>query len=68
MTLPIARELAQFGISCAGDRTGAGHGRPLRPIMPQERRNSLARDYHFRRLGHDDEFASLVLHMIDNPI
>jgi len=36
--------------------------------LPQEAQDSLAASIPFpRRLGHADEFASLALHMIDNP-
>jgi NAD(P)-dependent dehydrogenase (short-subunit alcohol dehydrogenase family) len=61
MTLPIARELAQFGIP----------GLFLTPLLanlPQEAQDSLAASIPFpHRLGQADEFASLALHMIDNP-
>src|SRR5882724_10128715 len=41
---------------------------PLLANLPQEAQDSLAAAIPFpRRLGHADEFASLVLHMVDNP-
>jgi len=41
---------------------------PLLAGLPQEAQDSLAAAIPFpRRLGHADEFASLALHMIDNP-
>jgi NAD(P)-dependent dehydrogenase (short-subunit alcohol dehydrogenase family) len=67
MTLPIARELAQFGIRVLTIAPGL-FMTPLLANLPQEAQDSLAASIPFpRRLGHADEFASLALHMIDNP-
>jgi len=67
MTLPIARELAQFGIRVMTIAPGL-FLTPLLANLPQEAQDSLAASIPFpRRLGHADEFASLALHMIDNP-
>src|ERR1700761_2539332 len=67
MTLPIARELAQFGIRVLTIAPGL-FLTPLLGSLPQEAQDSLASAIPFpRRLGHADEFASLALHMIDNP-
>jgi NAD(P)-dependent dehydrogenase (short-subunit alcohol dehydrogenase family) len=67
MTLPIARELAQFGIRVLAIAPGLFQT-PLLANLPQEAQDSLAAAIPFpRRLGHADEFASLVLHIIDNP-
>jgi NAD(P)-dependent dehydrogenase (short-subunit alcohol dehydrogenase family) len=67
MTLPIARELAQFGIRVLAIAPGL-FLTPLLANLPQDARDSLAAAIPFpRRLGHADEFASLVLHMTDNP-
>jgi NAD(P)-dependent dehydrogenase (short-subunit alcohol dehydrogenase family) len=67
MTLPIARELAQFGIRVLTIAPGL-FLTPLLAGLPQEAQDSLAAAIPFpRRLGHADEFASLALHMIDNP-
>ena len=66
MTLPIARELAQFGIRVLTIAPGL-FLTPLLANLPQEAQDSLAGAIPFpRRLGKADEFASLVLHMIDN--
>ena len=65
MTLPIARELAQFGIRILTIAPGLT---PLLAGLPQEAQDSLAASIPFpHRLGNADEFASLALHMIDNP-
>jgi NAD(P)-dependent dehydrogenase (short-subunit alcohol dehydrogenase family) len=67
MTLPIARELAQFGIRVLTIAPGL-FLTPLLANLPQEAQDSLASSIPFpRRLGQADEFASLALHMIDNP-
>jgi len=67
MTLPIARELAQFGIRVLTIAPGL-FMTPLLGSLPQEAQDSLAAAIPFpRRLGQADEFASLALHMIDNP-
>jgi len=67
MTLPIARELAQFGIRVLTIAPGL-FLTPLLANLPQEAQDSLAASIPFpRRLGAADEFASLALHMIDNP-
>ena len=67
MTLPIARELAQFGIRVLAIAPGL-FLTPLLGGLPQEAQDSLSAAIPFpRRLGHADEFASLAMHMIDNP-
>jgi NAD(P)-dependent dehydrogenase (short-subunit alcohol dehydrogenase family) len=67
MTLPIARELAQFGIRVLTIAPGL-FLTPLLANLPQEAQDSLAAAIPFpRRLGHAEEFASLAAHMIDNP-
>jgi NAD(P)-dependent dehydrogenase (short-subunit alcohol dehydrogenase family) len=67
MTLPIARELAQFGIRVLAIAPGL-FLTPLLGMLPQEAQDSLAASIPFpRRLGDPAEFASLVMHMIDNP-
>jgi len=66
MTLPIARELAQFGIRVLTIAPGL-FLTPLLANLPQEAQDSLAAAIPFpRRLGQAEEFASLVLHMIEN--
>ena len=66
MTLPIARELAQFGIRVLTIAPGL-FLTPLLGGLPQEAQDSLAVAIPFpHRLGNPEEFASLALHMIDN--
>jgi NAD(P)-dependent dehydrogenase (short-subunit alcohol dehydrogenase family) len=67
MTLPIARELSQFGIRVLTIAPGL-FLTPLLANLPQEAQDSLAAAIPFpRRLGDASEFASLAAHMIDNP-
>ena len=66
MTLPIARELAQFGIRVLTIAPGL-FLTPLLGGLPQEAQDSLAAAIPFpHRLGQPEEFAALALHMIDN--
>jgi NAD(P)-dependent dehydrogenase (short-subunit alcohol dehydrogenase family) len=67
MTLPIARELAQFGVRVLTIAPGL-FLTPLLGSLPQEAQDSLAAAIPFpHRLGQPEEYASLAMHMIDNP-
>src|SRR5205814_6862163 len=67
MTLPIARELAQFGIRVLTIAPGL-FLTPLLANLPQEAQDALAAAIPFpRRLGQADQFAYLAAHLIDNP-
>jgi len=60
MTLPIARELARFGIRCVSIAPGIFHT-PMMDGMPKEVQDSLAAQVPFpARLGNPEEFAQLV--------
>src|ERR1700758_4499900 len=60
MTLPIARELARFGIRCVSIAPGIFHT-PMMDGMPREVQDSLAAQAPFpARLGKPEEFAQLV--------
>ncbi len=60
MTLPIARELARFGIRCVSIAPGIFHT-PMMDGMPREVQESLAAQVPFpARLGRPEEFAQLV--------
>jgi NAD(P)-dependent dehydrogenase (short-subunit alcohol dehydrogenase family) len=60
MTLPIARELAQFGIRVMALAPGT-FGTPMLGAMPQEVQDSLGKQVPFpARLGRPEEFAALV--------
>src|SRR6201994_3454850 len=67
MTLPIARELSQFGIRVMTIAPGL-FLTPLLASLPQEAQDILAAAIPFpRRLGDADEFAALAMHIVDNP-
>lgn len=66
MTLPAARELAQFGIRVMTIAPGIMET-PMMQDMPQNVQDNLAAMIPFpKRLGMASEYAQLVLHIIDN--
>jgi len=67
MTLPIARELAMFGIRVCSIAPGI-FGTPMLAAMPQEVQDSLGRQVPFPpRLGRPEEFASIVQTIFEVP-
>jgi NAD(P)-dependent dehydrogenase (short-subunit alcohol dehydrogenase family) len=68
MTLPIARELARYGIRVMTIAPGI-FDTPLMASLPQAARDSLALQVPFpSRLGKPYEYAALVKHIIDNEM
>jgi len=68
MTLPIARECADYGIRVATIAPGL-FDTPLMAGMPPAVKESMASGVPFpRRLGKPAEFARMVLHIIENPM
>lgn len=68
MTLPVARELARFGIRVVTIAPGL-MATPMLLGFSQEVRDSLAAQVPFpRRLGRPGEYAALVGHVIDNTL
>jgi len=66
MTLPIAREFAQFGIRVLTIAPGL-FLTPMMGTLSQEAQDSLAAAVPFpHRLGSPDEYAALAQHMIEN--
>lgn len=66
MTLPAARELAQFAIRVNTIAPGLV-ATPLLLNMPLEVQQSLAAEVTFpKRLGKPEEFAALVAHVVEN--
>lgn len=66
MTLPAARELAQFAIRVNTIAPGL-IATPLLLNMPQDVQDNLAATVTFpKRLGKPEEFASLVGHIVEN--
>ena len=68
MTLPIARELARYGIRVMTIAPGI-FDTPLMASLPQAARESLATQVPFPpRLGNPPEYAALVKHIIENEM
>jgi NAD(P)-dependent dehydrogenase (short-subunit alcohol dehydrogenase family) len=68
MTLPIARELARFGIRVVAIAPGI-FDTPMLAGMPEEVRSSLGAQVPFpSRLGKPEEYAALVRHIVENPM
>ncbi len=66
LTIPLARELAQFGVRVLAIAPGL-FKTPLLGSLPQEAQDSLASAIpNPRRLGSADEYASLACHMVEN--
>ena len=67
MTLPIAREFAQFGIRVCSLAPGI-FATPMLAGMPQEVQDSLAKQVPFPpRLGKPEEFAAMVQTIFEVP-
>lgn len=68
MTLPIARELARFGIRVNTIAPGLFET-PMLLNMPEQVQNNLIDSMPFpKRFGKPNEYASLVQHIISNPM
>ena len=67
MTLPIARELARFGIRCVAIAPGI-FMTPMLAGMPKDVQESLGRQIPFpARLGRPEEFAQMVQSAVEIP-
>ena len=68
MTLPIARELARYGIRVVTIAPGIFET-PMLKGMPQEVQDSLGKMVPFpQRLGRPSEYAALAKHIIENEM
>ena len=68
MTLPIARELARYGIRVVTIAPGT-FDTPLLAALPEPARQSLGQQVPFpSRLGRPDEFAALARHIVENEM
>jgi NAD(P)-dependent dehydrogenase (short-subunit alcohol dehydrogenase family) len=66
LTMPAAREFAQFGIRVLAIAPGI-FGTPMLRALPKETQDSLGASVPFpRRLGEPREFAALALHCVHN--
>jgi NAD(P)-dependent dehydrogenase (short-subunit alcohol dehydrogenase family) len=68
MTLPVARDLAQYGIRVNTIAPGL-FDTPLLAALPEEQRHKLGAGVPFpQRLGAPAEYAQLACHLIENPM
>ena len=68
MTLPIARELAAYGIRVMTIAPGLFHT-PMFDSLPEEARDSLGKMVPFpQRLGYPEEYAQLAESILTNPM
>jgi NAD(P)-dependent dehydrogenase (short-subunit alcohol dehydrogenase family) len=68
MTLPIARELADYGIRVMTIAPGI-FDTPMMAGLPEEARESLGNQVPFpSRLGKPEEYAALVRHIVENEM
>jgi 3-hydroxyacyl-CoA dehydrogenase / 3-hydroxy-2-methylbutyryl-CoA dehydrogenase len=68
MTLPIARELARFGVRVMTIAPGLFHT-PMFDTLPEEAKESLGKMVPFpSRLGYPSEYAQLVKSIVENPM
>ena len=68
MTLPVARELARFGIRCVAIAPGVFET-PMMTALAEASLQALASQVPFPpRLGRPAEFADLVRQIMENPL
>jgi NAD(P)-dependent dehydrogenase (short-subunit alcohol dehydrogenase family) len=68
MTLPLARDLGRYGVRVVSIAPGP-FGTPLTENMPNDYNTKLIAESPFpHRMGKPEEYASLALHLIDNPM
>ncbi len=68
LTLPVARDLADFGIRSVTIAPGI-FDTPIMASVPEEVRAALGASVPFpRRMGRPDEFAAMVAHVIENSM
>ena len=68
MTLPVARELAKFGIRVVAVAPGLLET-PMLSNLPDAAKSALENSTVFpKRLGKPKEFADFIIHIIENPL
>jgi NAD(P)-dependent dehydrogenase (short-subunit alcohol dehydrogenase family) len=68
LTLPVARELAQYGIRVVAIAPGI-FDTPMMAGLPEAARESLGKQVPFpSRLGRPEEYAALVRHIVENEM
>ncbi len=68
MTLPIARELAQFGIRVVSIAPGVFNTAMIATAPDAVQKSLNAQTVFPKRLGDPAEFAALAQHIIENPM
>jgi NAD(P)-dependent dehydrogenase (short-subunit alcohol dehydrogenase family) len=68
MTLPLARELARFGIRVVAIAPGVFDTAMMGALMPEQQQALAAQPPFPPRLGKPEEFARLALHIVENPM
>ena len=68
LTLPLARDLAQFGVRVCTIAPGLFLTPLLKGLSDEARASIGAQVPHPSRLGPPDEYAQLALHIIENPM
>jgi NAD(P)-dependent dehydrogenase (short-subunit alcohol dehydrogenase family) len=68
MTLPLARECSEYGIRVMTIAPGL-FSTPMLNVLPEAARDALGKMIPFpSRLGRPEEYASLAVHIIENPM
>jgi NAD(P)-dependent dehydrogenase (short-subunit alcohol dehydrogenase family) len=68
LTLPMARDLAIYGIRVMTLAPGI-FDTPMLALLPEAARQSLGEQVPFpKRLGQPSEFAALAKHIVENPL
>ncbi|MFB3925143.1 MAG: SDR family NAD(P)-dependent oxidoreductase [Syntrophales bacterium] len=68
MTLPLARECAEYGVRVMTIAPGL-FNTPMLAILPEAAREALGKMVPFpQRLGNPVEYAALAMHIIENPM
>jgi NAD(P)-dependent dehydrogenase (short-subunit alcohol dehydrogenase family) len=67
MTLPMARDLAHWGIRVVGIAPGAFDTPILGSVRPEQAARVVGQPLFPRRLGHPSEFAHVVRAVVENP-
>lgn len=68
MTLPLARDLARHGIRVVTVAPGLFDTPMVAGLAEGARASLAAQTPHPVRLGHSEEYASLIAHIIENPM
>jgi NAD(P)-dependent dehydrogenase (short-subunit alcohol dehydrogenase family) len=68
MMLPLARELARFGIRVVAIAPGVFDTAMMGALTPEQQQALAAQPPFPPRLGKPEEFARLAQHIVENPM